>query len=332
MSKYSDKQEKGTNDMDDVGRLIHYAGARETVDPERTENARNRVAAHWENVVEERRTKRRQRHNWLYAVAASLVLVTGTATVLWQSQIAADQQVATVDRVFGDVIVADSSAATGVAIDANSTIETGLDGRIALRMSNGQSLRVDTNSRLVVNGAGHVSLQQGALYIDTGLVGDPAPILVATALGTARDVGTQFQVRLAGSMLVVGVRDGLVDVVPVGQNNVSVKAGRMLEVGTLGRNNELPLQDDSANWAWIETVVPEFRIEGATLAEYLAWYAHERGLQLDWEDTGSAQKAGDIVLSGSISGVSLGEGLQIVRQIAPFEFSVDGDVLRVAVK
>lgn len=332
MNKYSDKQEKGTDNMDDVGRLIHYAGARETVDPERTEIARGRVAAHWENVVAERRSIRRQKHNRMYAVAASLVLVAVTASVLWQPQGGPPDPVAMVDRVLGTVMVADSGAVSGVAIDANSAIETGPDGRIALRMSGGQSLRVDVNSRLVVDGAGQVSLQRGALYIDTGLVGAPPPMLVATALGTARDVGTQFQVRLADSMLIVAVRDGLVDVVPVGQENVSVEAGRFLEVDTLGSKQDLPLQDDSANWAWIETVVPEFQIEGATLAEYLNWYAHERGLQLNWNDTDSAQKAGDIVLSGSIRGASLGEGLQIVRQIAPFEFSVDGDVLRVTVE
>lgn len=332
MSKNSDKQEKGTNNMDDVGRLIHYAGARESVDPERAEHARSRVAAHWENVVAERRTLRRQQHNWMYTVAASLLLVAVTVSVLWQPQGGPGIQVAMVEKILGTVVVADSSAVTGAGMDVNSAIETGPDGRIALRMSGGQSLRVDTNSRLVVHDAGNISLRRGAIYIDTGLAGDPAPILVATALGTAQDVGTQFQVRLADDMLVVGVRDGLVDVAPVGQENVSVEAGRFLEVDTLGSKKDLPLQDDNANWAWIETVVPEFQIEGATLAEYLNWYAHERGLRLNWGDTGSAQKARDIVLSGSIRGASLGEGLQIVRQIAPFESSVDGDVLRVTVK
>ncbi len=58
MSKSFKKNREGAGDMDDIGRLIHYAGARETVSPERFEKARDRVGRHWERVVAEQRPGR----------------------------------------------------------------------------------------------------------------------------------------------------------------------------------------------------------------------------------------------------------------------------------
>ena len=71
--------------MDDVGRLIHHAGAREDVAADRMENARKNVATHWESVVEDRKINKRAARYRYVAIAASIVAVVGLSFVFLQS-------------------------------------------------------------------------------------------------------------------------------------------------------------------------------------------------------------------------------------------------------
>jgi hypothetical protein len=157
------------------------------------------------------------------------------------------------------------------------------------------------------------------------------PILVSTPLGTAQDIGTQFQVRLTGTMLVVGVRQGLVEVLQPGQQGLSVNKGYYVELDEDGESGPQKLQADNPGWDWIETVAPEFDIQGATLEEYLQWYTNERGLDLVWADKASQDNAKATVLKGSIAGIGVDESLVIVKQVAPFEHRLSTDTLWVKV-
>lgn len=318
--------------MDDVGRLIRHAGAREAIDAERMENARKRVANHWEGVVADQRKVTRTPRLRLVAIAASLVAVVGLASVvLQQNSPIAVTALAHVERTLGSVDIAGQAASGGLEIGEDTLIETGTNGRIAVRMAGGQSLRLDHSSTLVVHSPSRVSLQSGGVYIDTADAGGTLPVLVSTPLGTAQDIGTQFQVRFIDSMLVVGVRDGLVEVDAQGQDRLSVDKGRYVELGQAGQKSEREISFDDPSWDWVETVAPDFEIEGATLESYLDWYANERGMTLNWEDNSSESKAANAKLTGSIAGATLDEGLAIVQRIAPFQYRVDGEALWVKV-
>lgn len=320
------------DDMDDVGRLIHHVGAREAVPEERLGRARLHVRAHWEQVVAENRAAKAPSRFGMLAIAASVVVALGASFVLW-NLIDTPQVVsaANVDRILGDVLIADQAATRDAEITADTLIETGRESRIALRMAGGQSLRIDTASQVVVHSPNHVSLATGAIYIDTALAASVEPILVSTPMGTAQDVGTQFQVRLTGTSLVVGVRDGMVEVAQPGQQSLAVNEGRYVELDMNGERIESLLQSDDPSWSWIETVAPEFKINGATLQQYLEWFARERGVTLVWANAESEAKAENTTLSGSIAGISLEEGLLAVKRIAPFEYRFEGESIWVKV-
>lgn len=318
--------------MDDVERLIRHAGVRETVDVERMENARERVASHWEGVVEEQRQSTASPRLRLVAIAASLVAVVGLASVVLQLNTPTPvTALALVERTLGEVDIAGNPASGGFEIGEDTLIETGENGRIAMRMAGGQSLRLDHSSTLVVHTPNRVSLQSGGVYIDTAEAEGSLPVLVSTPFGTAQDIGTQFQVRFVDSMLIVGVRDGLVEVDAQGQDRLSVNKGRYVELGQAGQKTEREISSDDPSWDWVETVAPEFEIEGASLKSYLDWYTNERGMTLNWEDGSSESKAANAKLTGSIAGATLDEGLEIVRRIAPFQYRVDGEALWVKV-
>ena len=234
---------------------------------------------------------------------------------------------ANVERVLGEVQIANEMAIKGSPIGAEIPIVTSADSRIALRMSGGQSLRIDTSSHVIIHSPDHISLQSGAIYIDTSSAETAAPIHVSTPLGSARDIGTQFQVRLSGMIMVVGVRQGLVEVSRDGQQSHSVQKGQSIKLDSAGEIDKYALASSDPEWKWIETVVPEFDIQGKSLESYLHWFARERGVKLDWADEKSKSSARATVLSGSITGSNLEEGLMLVQQIAPFEYRLSHDSL-----
>ncbi|MFZ2508167.1 MAG: hypothetical protein WAW79_06830, partial [Steroidobacteraceae bacterium] len=112
----------------------------------------------------------------------------------------------------------------------------------------------------------------------------------------------------------------------------TVAAGRLRRIGAGGVGSELPLPAGSPWWAWVETVPAEFDIDGATLEQYLSWYARERGLELSWLDAASRENSTRVRLSGSIRGLGLDEGLRTVASIADFSYSLTGSALQVQVQ
>ena len=315
--------------MDDIGRLIRHTGGRDAVPEDRFDDAREKVQSHWQQVVAEHRRGRFQYTP--IAVAASVVVaVIASALLLRPGDVPGPVVMASVDRVLGDVLIDGQAAAAGNIIEPGAVIETGDVSRVALCLADGQSLRLDTLSRIVVHTANEVSLETGGIYIDTEHSLDASPVLVMTALGQARDVGTQFQVRLAANVLIVGVRDGLVEVTRPDRATLSIDRGRVVELNTDGSESERDLQHDDAIWTWVETVAPDFDVNGATLEQYLSWYTGQRGLRLVWSDPGSEQKAKLILLTGSITGMTLQEGFETVQRIAPFEHRFEDDTIWVS--
>jgi len=319
--------------MDDIGQLIKLVGAREAVPDERFERSRKIVREHWQHSVAEQRVENRPGRFRAVAMAAGIAMAAMTALLLLDlPNKAPANSMASVERVLGEVLVAGDFAGKGAAIAAETLVVTGQDGRIALRLAGGQSLRIDTESRVIVHSPDHISLQAGALYVDTAAAPEGSPMLVSTPLGTAQDIGTQFQVRVTGMMLVVGVRQGLVEVTQPGQQSLSVNKGSYIELATTGESGERPLRHDDPAWDWIETVAPEFDIQGASLKQYLEWYARERGLVLVWDDEVSRSNAEAALLKGSIAGTSLDESLLLVKQVAPFEHRISDDRLWIKVE
>ncbi|NNE05586.1 MAG: hypothetical protein HKN15_07685, partial [Xanthomonadales bacterium] len=190
----------------------------------------------------------------------------------------------------------------------------------------------DSSTDIRIVSASRLALRAGAIFVDSDFAEPQASIQVQTPLGVASDIGTRFQVRLLDDVLIVGVADGLVKVARDDGPSHAVDRGYSLALDAAGGAQKSELDDTSQDWAWVDTIVPEFNIEGATLEQYLRWYAHERGLELQWSDRESQINARNTGLSGSIQGADLDESLELVKRIAPFRHEVTGDRLLVAVE
>ena len=319
------------NGMDDIGRLIRYAGEREQVSAERIERARDRVGDHWQGVVSARRGAWRKARLSQLAVAASLVVAVAAAVVLSRPVTEHGMtQVASADRVLGDVLVNGSAVETGAAIGVDATLETGIGGRLAANLESGQSLRLDSETRLVVLENNRFVLDYGRVYFDSNRIAGAAPVFIETRYGTATDIGTQYLVHVASGYLTVGVREGEVRLDRESGQQVAIEDGTLFEVSADGDERREELASTDPMWDWTASIVPVFDIDGVSLKAYLEWYARERGLQLDWADDSARSYAERTALSGSIKGLSLEQGLEVVRKIAPFRHQLSGDVLLIS--
>lgn len=328
MSEQKDSLPNGT---DPVGQLIRYAGAREPVAAERFERAKQRVGAHWQSVVaDERRLHGRLRYRAL-AAAAGLVIAVGAGLLLWREATPPVSAIATIAQVVGEVRIDGDPAVVGDRVATRATIETTAHGRVAIRLDSGHSLRIDRGSRLLATAADRFELAHGGVYVDSGPDGAHGPVHVQTTFGIASDLGTQFQLRSSAGTLEIGVREGLVELSRDGAASLTIPAGTLRRLSGAGEGVELALASTAPYWSWVESVPADFTIEGATLAQYLAWYARERGLALYWDGPASEENAMRIHLRGSIQGLSLEEGLKIVSSIAEFRYALTAAAIQVTV-
>jgi hypothetical protein len=333
MDKTDNTNAAGEQHMDDIGQLVRFVGGRDTVPADRYGSARENVRMHWEQVVEEQRQPRLTRHHRVVALAASvLVAVVATSSWLRTGNVPMPDVLATVERVTGPAHMNNELLVPGDTLTSDARIETSSDGRIALRLSGGQSLRIDRSSEVILHAGNRLSLQGGGLYIDTESMTKAAPIMVVTSLGQALDVGTQYQVRYVDDVLTIGVREGQVEFTRPNRQKLAVGSGRFVDLAIDGTERERRASVNDPAWNWVEAVAPPFDIDGATLHEYLSWYVRQRGLQLEWSDQQSEQRAQAIRLSGSIADSSLEEGLNIVHHIAHFEHRIEGVTMKISVQ
>ena len=114
----------------------------------------------------------------------------------------------------------------GAAVMSGTTVTTAA-GTLAMTLTSGVQLRLDASTTVRVDSATDVSLERGAVYVDSA--GSPptqpgaSPIRIHTPAGLVRDLGTRFEVRLAGAGIRIRVRDGQVRV--TGANRVDARAG-----------------------------------------------------------------------------------------------------------
>lgn len=315
--KTTDGHEQNHQHNDEIGELIRFAGEREPVAAERMEAARARVGAHWEQVVA-RRKRRKTSSTWRnLAIAASLVIAVGAAVLLRPGAPVADQLVM-IDRMSGEILINGHPASSGDAFASGSTIETGDNGRIALTFPEGQSVRLDHDTRLLVAASDRIELDRGGVYVDSGTAPDEAHVAIETRFGTATDVGTQFQVRVSEEQLQVSVREGMVELDRLNAKLLEIDSGHLYQIAASGRESGSSVAGNDPLWNWVTTIAPGFDIEGASLEDYLVWYAREAGLSLEWETAPSRRLASRELLSGSIADTSLDEGFAIVQRISPF--------------
>lgn len=315
-----------------VRELMERAGPRPEIPADDLETITAAARESWREAARdsgEETVARSKKRSWALPLAAVLIVAVGVGWWWWSRPTGGRApEVARLERVTGSVRMGTAGALgerpeIGDAVPAGAVLQVGegkagSPGRAALRLlptdgrDGGAELRLDAGTRLRLVSARIVELERGALYADTDPLAPAAPALsssgaleVRTPLGTARDLGTRFALRLLDAperALEVRVRDGAVSIGRAGSTHVAA-AGEELTLHRDGETLRRKIAVHGPEWDWVLEAAPRFSVEGKSLRQLLDWVARETGWTYRFEDEELAASADEIILHGSLGGL-----------------------------
>lgn len=294
---------------DDIERVLRAAGPRDKPPADVERSVRGHLREEWLLLVAGYRRRRLRRVG--FALAASLVTVALAVWIAapWTND--AGGTVATLAFATGDVRVSSGwwsgqqPVAAGRPLSAGQELATGADGRVAVSLAGGASLRLDRETRVVLERADRLVIEQGGLYVDAG----PVPAMsarldVVTPTGIVRHVGTQYEVRRLPAGVRLRVREGRVEWSPRAGDAAVGVAGEQLMIGDAGTIERTDVAGHGEDWNWVASTAPAIDIDGQALERFLAWAGRELGCEPEFASSEVAAIAAGIVLHGSIENLS----------------------------
>jgi ferric-dicitrate binding protein FerR (iron transport regulator) len=309
--------------------------------PEVRERIRQAVATEWRAAVGPTRipaTRRWQRP--ALALAAGLG-VAAIALGVFQSDTATPGPLmATIARLSGAVeagVGADwQPVATGQSLSVGEQLVTGPRGKAALTLARGVTLRLDTDTRIALAGIDRVVVERGAVYLDSGLDSGERPaagpaLRIETSFGSTQHLGTQYEVRVTPAEMRVSVREGQVALTDRirPETPVVAQAGEQLSIESTGALTHGVVGRQDPRWNWITDVTPPYAIEDRRLSEFLAWVCRESGRELVFASPEVKVTAEEIILRGSVAGLSPDAALAAVMATTNLSYSDDNGRLTI---
>lgn len=314
-------------ETDIVESLIRSSGRR--IEPPADAYQEVFIAAH--AAFREKSARRRERLRGLWAVAAAVLVVSVALLFRWMPPAAQQGELAQFARVLGDVEVATGdlwrpAAEAQSRLAAGVRIRTRSGGRAALSLVGRESLRLAPDTEVMLDAPGRLYLQRGTLYVDSGARPPAAHIEVVTPAGTAHDVGTQFELRIANDELRLRVREGRV-VIDRGGQSVTGRAGEEVSIDRMGGVARAAIAADDPAWQWVEAVAPVPDLDGKPAATLIAWAARETGRRLQYESPETEQRAKGVILHGDIRHLAPMEALEAVLATTDLMVELQGNTL-----
>lgn len=326
-------EDSRANDRDDadLAALLKAAGPRSQPALEAMAGVRAAVEAEWRSAVAARLRRRR------FATWAAAAGVAAAALAVWIAQplrAPGGAVVASLTRVVGDV---EQNAGDGRWIPLESTgpimsgaqLRTGTAGQVALRLEDGVELRLDSRTLVAFDDPQRARLSHGAVYVDSGTESgsSTADFTLATPAGAVRHLGTQYQARVGNGDLRVAVREGLVQI-RSSSGTVQGGPGEQLTISR-GRIERSGLAANAAEWDWLATITPPFNLEGRSVDGFLAWAGRETGRTVVYGSPDVEQQARDVILNGTLEGLTPDEAVAAVLSTTSLRAVVDGDWIRI---
>ena len=306
---------------DQVMAVLRLAGRRVPPPEDCARRVHTAVHAQWRRTVRARRLRRAAMWTGLATAAAGAAWMALDLRPPLTRQApralppVASPALAKVERLAGRVrragAVPDARPlVAGAEIAAGAVLESGSEGRAALRLQGGSSLRIDSDTRVRLMSAAELVLEQGAVYVDGEPGRQPAGLTVRTRFGSVRERGTQFEVRLAPKALRVRVREGRI-VLDHGAGAEEGSPGEELRLED-GRVFRRQVPTHGSEWSWVEQIAPAFELEGESLGRFLSWVSRETGRPLRLAGGDAGQGDARCRLHGSIAGLTPQEALAAV--------------------
>jgi ferric-dicitrate binding protein FerR (iron transport regulator) len=300
--------ETGNSNSDDaIAALVRLAGRRPPVPEDAARRVRDAVHDEWMDAI-----GRRRRTRWIgsaAAVAAAAIII----VVLRMMPGSPSPQ-----PLPRRMVVAGGQT-NGAVIYANDVYEIANGNTASLAWGNA-TLRLDGGTRVRIASPTELTLDRGAVYVDSNHSG----VVIRTPIGSVRDIGTQFEVRMAADRMRVRVREGRVDLQHGGATH-SAEAGVELDADARGGVTQHSIAKSGAEWEWIVRAAPPIHLDGRTLSEVVASVTRDEGVKAVWFDE-TARNAASMRLHGDVP-LTPEEALDTALVASGLTSRTDGDRL-----
>ncbi len=320
-----------------IGQLLKLAGPRPMPDPVLMAQARMAARAEWSRVLARRSPVRSWWALTGMALVASTLLVAAWSWLRPPLPSPPPRvELATIQTLTGLLLidgVGDERQAVsqrGTTLRAGDGIETPPGSRVGLSVAGGIDVRLHERSVAVLDTANRMTLTRGTVYVDAGLVRHPSGFQIDTPLGTVRHVGTQFEVHLLDAVLRVRVREGSIALDAASARWTS-QAGEALLLVPGRAPERSSIATSGPEWRWISDLARPFQLEGASVIAFLDWVSREQGWRWQFEQPAMRDRVEQIVLHGTIDGLTPEEALAAVLPTCGLTYRQDGARLIVGV-
>jgi ferric-dicitrate binding protein FerR (iron transport regulator) len=315
---------------EEIGELLKLSGRRRMPDAAQMARARAAARAEWKQVLGHRRWRLS-----LWGFASAALVAAALLAVAWfradgvRMPAVPPDEIARVQTVRGTVSIAregvrQTSVYRGTPVRAGDRLDTSAGSRATLGLAGGISVAFDQDSSALLEAAGGIALDRGALFVDAGPDAHDRTLHVTTAFGVVRHVGTQFEMRLQEGGLRVRVREGSISIENGYGRWVSHEAEALvLTRGAPPQRQAIPTS--GAEWSWVDELAPPFTLEGSTLGALLQWVSRYHGLRWRYAEPELGARVESIVLHGSIDGLTAQEALEAVLPACGLTFRRNGD-------
>lgn len=278
-----------------------------------------------------------ERRRWFsLAAAASVAAIAGVVgwNVFVAQNAAGGVEFGQLARVEAPGIVESVYLRRDVAMNPGASLSAGqsfdVRGDSLITLVGGGNLRVARASAIDVVAGNAVKLERGELYVDIppGSRGSDS-FVVITPAGEFRHLGTQFAVALVDGTTRLRVREGSVQWHAT-DGDSTVNAGTEVVIDRNRTVTQRPFPTTGRDWAWAESMAPDFDIENRPLQEFLAWFARETGRKLDIADDAARAQIASILMHGDVRGLTAMEALSAVMASTTLRFELPEGVIRVS--
>lgn len=316
-------------EADIVESLLRSAGRR--VEPPADAYRDVLAAAH--DAFRRKASRRRDRRLLLGAAAAAVLAFCVASLLRWIPRSVEQGELARVVRIVGGVEFASGDNWTTLTdspphLTGGVKLRTHGDGRAVLSLAGGESLRLAGNTEVMLDAPGRLYLRSGMLYADSGARPAAARLEVVTPAGTARDLGTQFELSVAGAALRLRVREGTVSLDRGGQS-LTGQAGEQIEIDGIGTVLRARIPPHDAAWQWAEALAPMPDMDGKPVAALIAWVARETGRHVAYESPLVEQRASAVILHGDIRHLPPLAALEAMLATTDLLIELNGDTMEV---
>ena len=312
-----------------IEELISTFGKREAPDELMMKKAQANVKAHWQASVHKQKTQRKRLS--MMRMAASFVALTAVL-LLVKGNFLQSKPVNIGEVLFAQGTVSVSTnqldwqpLGTQTALQTGQWIKTTDASFVNFALSDQSQIRLNANTVLHLDSINQINLLKGEIYHDADTQ-KSNPLLIKTQFGMVEHIGTRYAVSVNDKELVIKVRNGLVKLASDAVETTLSK-GELLELNQQGQFQKTQITAYDAQWNWTKKALKPFVLNHKNLADFVTNYAHENGLEINWNR--QEYKARQVELVGDFAQLSDEQLLKTVFLSTKFDFTINQGILTI---